>query len=71
VKFFKLVESATFLNACILHRYFNQIRHVALKIILRAYSAAKGPVSVRFGINIRYKAQDCADNLVNSRILFK
>ncbi|KAF6035839.1 MCM3AP [Bugula neritina] len=48
VKFFKLVESATFLNACILHRYFNQIRHVALKIILRAYSAAKGPVSMTF-----------------------
>ena len=46
VKFFKLVQKTTFLNACILHRYFNQIRKDALKTILRAYGAPKGPASV-------------------------
>jgi hypothetical protein len=37
VKFFKLVGTATFLCACILHRYFNQVRACALQRSLRAY----------------------------------
>jgi len=36
VKFFKLVHAATFLNVCILHRYFNQMRACCLQR-LRAY----------------------------------
>jgi len=36
VKFFKLVHTATFLNICILHRYFNQMRACCLQR-LRAY----------------------------------
>ena len=36
VKFFKLVHTATFLNVCILHRYFNQMRACCLQR-LRAY----------------------------------
>lgn len=38
VRFFRLVKSASFLNACILHRYFNQVRARALQIILTAHS---------------------------------
>ena len=36
VKFFKLVRTAAFLNVCILHRYFNQMRACCLQR-LRAY----------------------------------
>lgn len=38
VKFFKLVRSTTYLNACILLRYFNQVRYRALRIIVKSYS---------------------------------
>ena len=38
VRFFKLLKSATYLNACIIHRYFTQVRRNALKVMTRAYS---------------------------------
>ncbi|XP_044255219.1 protein xmas-2 isoform X2 [Tribolium madens] len=38
VKFFKLVNSTTFLNACILMRYFIQVRLWAIKTFLKSYS---------------------------------
>ena len=37
VRFFKLVKHASFLNACIMHRYFNQVRSRALWTMLKAY----------------------------------
>ncbi|XP_033121613.1 germinal-center associated nuclear protein-like isoform X2 [Anneissia japonica] len=42
VCFFKLVKSATYLNACVLHRYFTQIRSSALETMVKAYSTARG-----------------------------
>lgn len=36
-KFFKLVKNTTYLNACILLRYFNQIRVKALSVMVKAY----------------------------------
>ncbi|KAL6443470.1 hypothetical protein ACFW04_002953 [Cataglyphis niger] len=36
-KFFKLVRETTYLNACILLRYFNQVRLKAFKVMLKAY----------------------------------
>lgn len=50
VKFFKLVAQGTFMCACILHRYFNQIRFETLKVITRCYMAPniKPPVSLFF-----------------------
>lgn len=38
VRFFKLVHSSTYLNACILLRYFVQVRLSALKVILKCFS---------------------------------
>ncbi|KAB0793365.1 hypothetical protein PPYR_12985 [Photinus pyralis] len=38
VKFFKLVRSTNYLNACILLRYFIQVRGTALSTILKCYS---------------------------------
>lgn len=38
VKFFALVRQTTYMNACILLRYFTQIRLRALHIILKAYA---------------------------------
>lgn len=38
VKFFKLVESTTYLNACLLLRYFVQIRLKAIRTLLKSYS---------------------------------
>ncbi|XP_046386444.1 germinal-center associated nuclear protein [Ischnura elegans] len=38
VRFFNLVKSATYLNACLMHRYFNQVRTKALAAIARSFS---------------------------------
>ncbi|KAM4697864.1 germinal-center associated nuclear protein [Rhinophrynus dorsalis] len=40
VRFFKLVQSASYLNGCILHCYFNQIRRDALRVLNVAYTAS-------------------------------
>ncbi|XP_059777746.1 germinal-center associated nuclear protein isoform X2 [Balaenoptera ricei] len=40
VRFFKLVLSASYLNACLLHCYFNQIRKDALRALNVAYTAS-------------------------------
>ncbi|XP_076363562.1 germinal-center associated nuclear protein-like isoform X2 [Tachypleus tridentatus] len=37
VRFFRLVKEATYLNACILHRYFYQVRSRAGHALLKAY----------------------------------
>lgn len=37
VKFFSLVRSTTYMNACILLRYFTQVRVKALQIMMKAY----------------------------------
>ncbi|CAL1527063.1 unnamed protein product [Lymnaea stagnalis] len=39
VRFFRLFQEASFLNGCVLHRYFNQIRSKALLIIMKALGA--------------------------------
>lgn len=36
VRFFKLLEDATFLQACIMHRYFGTVRSQALKILVKS-----------------------------------
>jgi len=38
VRFFKLVNSASYLNACIIHRYFTQVRRSALMVMTKAYT---------------------------------
>lgn len=40
VRFFKLTRSATYLNACILHRYFNLVRVLGLKILTTAFTVS-------------------------------
>ncbi|XP_053139055.1 germinal-center associated nuclear protein isoform X2 [Hemicordylus capensis] len=40
VRFFKLVQTASYLNACLLHCYFNQIRRDALKSLNIAYTVS-------------------------------
>ncbi len=38
IRFFKLVKQASFLPACIMHRYYNQVRNHGLRILFSAYS---------------------------------
>ncbi|XP_045166422.2 germinal-center associated nuclear protein-like isoform X2 [Mercenaria mercenaria] len=49
IKFFRLVKQASFSNACIMHRYFTQVRNRALLLMMRGYSmgnrSAQIPVS--------------------------
>ncbi|XP_028629749.1 germinal-center associated nuclear protein [Grammomys surdaster] len=40
VRFFKLVQSASYLSACLLHCYFNQIRKDALRALNVAYTVS-------------------------------
>lgn len=37
VRFFRLVKGGSFLCACIMHRYFTQVRKKALQILIKAY----------------------------------
>lgn len=37
VRFFRLVRGGSFLCACIMHRYFTQVRKKALQILIKAY----------------------------------
>lgn len=41
VKFFKLMKSATYLQACMMHRYFRQVRLRALDTLMKAYVPPK------------------------------
>lgn len=43
VKFFGLVRTTTYMNACILLRYFTQVRVKALNVMLKAY-VARAPI---------------------------
>lgn len=38
VRFFKLLKSTSYLNACLLHPYFTQIRQSALTVMVRTFS---------------------------------
>eukprot|EP00794_Sanderia_malayensis_P011995 gene11995-13233_t len=44
VRFFKLLGAASYLMACIMQRYFNQIRSKGLLLMNRAYGAVNKPV---------------------------
>ncbi|CAG0883177.1 unnamed protein product [Darwinula stevensoni] len=47
VRFFKLVAKASYMNACILLRYFNQVRSHALRTVVRAFCpGSKGQVQL-------------------------
>ncbi|XP_037543110.1 germinal-center associated nuclear protein [Nematolebias whitei] len=48
VRFFKLVKGASYLASCLLHRYFNQVRTMALKTLNVAHTV--GPRSTPFPV---------------------
>lgn len=41
VRFFNLVRSTSYMNACVLLRYFTQMRNLALQIIVKTYGTPK------------------------------
>ncbi|XP_013856796.1 germinal-center associated nuclear protein, partial [Austrofundulus limnaeus] len=49
VRFFKLVKGASYLASCLLHRYFNQVRTMALKALNIAHTV--GPRSTLFPVD--------------------
>lgn len=51
VKFFNLVRESTYMNACILLKYFTQIRLKAIFTIMRAYTQRRG---AKFSFNLSY-----------------
>lgn len=66
VKFFSLVRSTTYMNACILLRYFTQVRVKAMHIMFKAY-APRNPVYMSIS-NLTYlfafeDAEQCAQFL--------
>ncbi|ESO03260.1 hypothetical protein HELRODRAFT_80342 [Helobdella robusta] len=56
VKFFRIVRQSSFLTSCILHRYFNQMRMVAVKRVAKAFypSASPGIIMVRMMEQLGY-----------------
>ncbi|XP_060225308.1 germinal-center associated nuclear protein isoform X1 [Meriones unguiculatus] len=69
VRFFKLVQSASYLNACLLHCYFSQIRKDALRALNVAYtvSTQRSTVFPLDGIVRMLLFRDCeeATNFLN------
>nr|CAI5842912.1 unnamed protein product [Callosobruchus analis] len=65
VKFFKLVYSTTYLNACILMRYFVQVRIVAMKTILKCYSSRASKSVFPLEELVRILAFDDADSAID------
>nr|CAH7759709.1 unnamed protein product [Callosobruchus chinensis] len=65
VKFFKLVYSTTYLNACILMRYFVQVRIIAMKTILKCYSPRASKSSFPLDELIRILAFDDVDSAID------
>ena len=57
VKFFKLVRSATFLNVCVLHRYFSQMRACCLQR-LRAYVMPGHTAAVSLYLHVLFIISD-------------
>lgn len=55
VKFFKLIKSTTYLNACVLMRYFVQVRVKALETLIKCFTP---PKSISF-----YPVQELTDSL--------
>ncbi|XP_050297834.1 uncharacterized protein LOC126737128 isoform X2 [Anthonomus grandis grandis] len=55
VKFFKLINSTTYLNACILMRYFVQVRVQAIETLIKCFTP---PKSISF-----YPVQEVMDSL--------
>lgn len=67
VRFFSLVRSTTYMNACILLRYFTQVRVKALDIIFKAYVPSRNSVYMPIS-NLTYllafeDAEQCAQFL--------
>ncbi|KAK3581304.1 hypothetical protein CHS0354_033043 [Potamilus streckersoni] len=46
VRFFKLVKDGSFMNACIMHRYFTQVRSQALITMMKSYSMPSKPAQI-------------------------
>ncbi|VEN34558.1 unnamed protein product [Callosobruchus maculatus] len=65
VKFFKLVYSTTYLNACILMRYFVQVRTTAMRTILKCYSPRASKSVFPLEELIRILAFDDADSAID------
>ena len=70
VRFFRLIQKASFLNACILHRYFNQIRSQALLIIMKAHNAV-GSKKIMVGyLPTLHFFSRCLENIWGTMFLF-
>ena len=46
IRFFRLVKNASFAQACIMHRYFTQVRNKALLTMMRGYGMGNRPAQV-------------------------
>ncbi|KAL4226945.1 Germinal-center associated nuclear protein [Mactra antiquata] len=46
IKFFRLMKQASFNNACIMHRYFTQVRNKALIMMMKGYSMGSRPAQI-------------------------
>ena len=68
VRFFKLVKETTYMNACVLLRYFNQIRLKAIQITIRSYAPRKGGFnySISYLTNVlAFQDDDITANYLN------
>lgn len=67
VKFFNLVRDASYMSACLMLRYFTQVRMKALSIIMRAYTSRKTGFNFSLSYleeNLAFEDSDCAVNFL-------
>ncbi|CAH0563729.1 unnamed protein product [Brassicogethes aeneus] len=65
VKFFKLLYSTTYLNACVLMRYFVQVRVKAIQTLLRCYSRRNFSTAYPLRDLVRMLAFDDAESALD------
>lgn len=67
VKFFNLVRKSSYMSACLMLRYFTQVRMKALSIIMRAYTPRKAGFNFSISYleeNLAFEDSDCAVNFL-------
>ena len=67
VRFFRLVKQSSFSNACIMHRYFTQVRNRALTSMMRTYGMGNKPAQVMLYMSLCMRKKQWLSNILSKQ----
>ncbi|XP_055389481.1 uncharacterized protein LOC129618641 [Condylostylus longicornis] len=67
VKFFKMIRNTSYMNSCLLLRYFNQVRSSAIRTIIKAYTSTRQNI---IQIPLNYLTDILAFESVDDALIF-